>query len=80
MAERVEYFGERPDFAAVIKLSGNAVIIGLSGVVADVLAIGDGAGLTPDETMKVFGMLNVPAMLSGRGTNMAAGNFTPTSS
>lgn len=78
MAERVEYFGERPDFAAVIKLSGNAVIIGLTGVVSDVLAIGDGAGLTPDETMKVFGLLNVPAMLSGRGRNMAAGNFTPT--
>jgi 3-hydroxyisobutyrate dehydrogenase-like beta-hydroxyacid dehydrogenase len=77
MAERVEYLGERPDFAAVIKISGNAVIIGLSGVVADVLAIGDGAGLTPDETMKVFGMLNVPAMLSGRARNMAAGNFAP---
>jgi 3-hydroxyisobutyrate dehydrogenase len=77
MAERVEYFGERPDFAAVIKLSGNAVIIGLSGVVADVLAIGDGADLTPDETMKVFELLNVSAMLAGRGRNMAAGNFTP---
>ena len=77
MAERVEYFGERPDFAAVIKLSGNAVIIGLSGIVADVLAIGDGAGFTPDETMKVFGLLNVPAMLAGRGRHMAAGNFTP---
>lgn len=77
MAERVEYFGERPDFAAVIKLSGNAVIIGLSGVVADVLAIGDGAALTPDETMKVFALLNVGAMLAGRGRNMAAGNFTP---
>lgn len=77
MAERVEYLGERADFAAVIKLSGNAVIIGLAGVVADVLSIGDGAGLTPDETMKVFGMLNIPAMLSVRGKNMAAGNFTP---
>jgi 3-hydroxyisobutyrate dehydrogenase-like beta-hydroxyacid dehydrogenase len=77
MAERVEYLSERPDFAAVIKLSGNAVIIGLSGVVADVLAIGDGAGLTADDTMKVFGMLNVPAMLSGRGKNMAAGKFAP---
>jgi 3-hydroxyisobutyrate dehydrogenase-like beta-hydroxyacid dehydrogenase len=77
MAERVEYLGERPDLAAVIKLSGNAVIIGLSGVVADVLAIGDGAGLAPDETMQVFGLLNVPAMLAGRGRNMAAGNFAP---
>ncbi len=27
--------------------------------------------------MKVFGLLNVSAMLAGRGRNMAAGNFTP---
>lgn len=77
MAERVDYLGEQPDLAAVIKICGNAVIIGLSGVVSDVLAIGDGAGLTADETMKVFGLLNIPAMLSGRGRNMAAGNFAP---
>jgi 3-hydroxyisobutyrate dehydrogenase len=27
--------------------------------------------------MKVFDLLNVPAMLAGRGRAMAAGNFTP---
>jgi 3-hydroxyisobutyrate dehydrogenase-like beta-hydroxyacid dehydrogenase len=77
MAQRVEYFGERPDLAAVYKLCGNAVIIGLSGVVADVLAVAGGAGVSPDDTMKVFDLLNVPAMLAGRGRAMAAGNFTP---
>lgn len=75
MAERVEYFGERPDLAAVYKLCGNAVIIGLSGVVSDVLSIGDGAQLAPDDTMKIFGLLNIPGMLAFRGKNMAAGNF-----
>jgi 3-hydroxyisobutyrate dehydrogenase-like beta-hydroxyacid dehydrogenase len=77
MAERLEYLGERPDLAAVMKLCGNAVIIGLTGVVSDVLAIGDGASLTPDETMKIFGMLNIPGMLAGRGRSMAAGDFAP---
>lgn len=77
MAERVEYLGERPDLAAVTKLCGNAVIIGLTGVVSDVLAVGDGAALTPNETMKVFGMLNIPGMLAGRGRNMAARDFAP---
>ena len=52
MAQRVEYFGERPDLAAVYKLCGNAVIIGLSGVVADVLAVSGGADVSPDDTMK----------------------------
>jgi 3-hydroxyisobutyrate dehydrogenase-like beta-hydroxyacid dehydrogenase len=77
MAEHLEYLGERPDLAAVLKLCGNAVIIGLTGVVSDVLAIGDGASLTPDETMKIFGMLNIPGMLAGRGRNMAVGDFAP---
>jgi 3-hydroxyisobutyrate dehydrogenase-like beta-hydroxyacid dehydrogenase len=77
MAQRVEYFGERPDLAAVYKLCGNAVIIGLSGVVADVLAVSGNAGVSPDDTMKIFELLNVPAMLAGRGKAMAAGNFTP---
>jgi 3-hydroxyisobutyrate dehydrogenase-like beta-hydroxyacid dehydrogenase len=77
MAERVEYFGERPDLAAVYKLCGNAVIIGLGGVVADVLAIGDGAGLSGEETMKTFGLINVPAMIAGRGKSMASRHYTP---
>lgn len=77
MAEKVEYVGERPDAAAVFKLCGNAVIIGLSGVVSDVLSIGDGAGFSADETMKTFGMLNIPGMLAFRGKNMAAGDFSP---
>ena len=43
MAERVEYFGERPDLAAVYKLCGNGFIIGIAGVVADALAVAAGA-------------------------------------
>jgi len=77
MAERVEYFGERPDLAAVYKICGNAVIIGVSSVVADVLAIGSSSELAPDDTMKIFGMLNVPAMLAGRGRAMANRNHAP---
>ena len=77
MAERVEYFGERPDLAAVHKLDGNAVIIGLSAIVADVLAVSGGANVAPAEAMKVFELLNTGAMLAGRGKNMASGNYAP---
>lgn len=77
MAERTEYFGDRADLAAVYKLCGNAVILALSGVVSDVLAIGDGAGLTGEDTMKTFGLINVPGMISGRGKAIAGGKFTP---
>src|SRR5215208_2928532 len=43
MAQRVDYLGERPDLAAVYKLCGNAFIIGISAVVADVFAIAGAA-------------------------------------
>ena len=39
MAARVEYFGERPDLAAVFKLCGNAFIVGINALVADVFKI-----------------------------------------
>lgn len=77
MAERVEYFGERPDLAAVYKICGNAVIIGVASVVADVLAIGSSSELAPDDTMQIFGLLNVSAILAGRGRAMAGGNYAP---
>lgn len=77
MAERVEYFGERADLAAVYKICGNAVIIGLSGIVADVLAVAGGAGVPAPDTMKVFDLLNIPAMIAGRARNMAAQKFAP---
>jgi 3-hydroxyisobutyrate dehydrogenase-like beta-hydroxyacid dehydrogenase len=47
MATRLEYFGERPDLAAVFKLCGNAFIVGLSGLVSDVFAVAAGANVAP---------------------------------
>jgi 3-hydroxyisobutyrate dehydrogenase len=76
-AARVEYLGERPDLAAVWKLCGNAVIIGLAAVVADVLTIARGAGVPGPEAMRVTALLDIPGMLEGRGRNMSAANFTP---
>jgi 3-hydroxyisobutyrate dehydrogenase len=39
-AKRVEYFGERPDLAAVYKLIGNGMLLSITGVVSDAFAIG----------------------------------------
>ncbi|MSR02259.1 MAG: NAD(P)-dependent oxidoreductase [Gemmatimonadetes bacterium] len=76
-AARVEYLGERPDLAAVQKLCGNAFLLGVAALVADVFAIGRGAGLDPLDTLKPLEILNLAAVVAGRGKNMAAGNFTP---
>lgn len=77
MAERVEYFGERPDLAAVNKLCGNAFIIGMAALVADVFAVAAGAHVTPAEALNVVGFFNPAAIITGRGKSMAAANYTP---
>ena len=77
MAQRVEYLGERPDLAAVMKLCGNAVIVGISALVADVYSIGAGAGVEPADALRALELLNPAAMIAGRGRNMAAGDWTP---
>lgn len=77
MATRVEYLGDRPDLAAVYKLCGNAIIIGLSGIVADVFAVANGSGVTPDDALKLLDSFNPTAIITGRGRNMAKKNFAP---
>jgi 3-hydroxyisobutyrate dehydrogenase len=76
MAERVEFLGERPDLAAVYKLCGNAFIIGISAVVADVLAIAGAADVQPTDALKVVQLFDPGAIITGRGTKIASGDFT----
>jgi 3-hydroxyisobutyrate dehydrogenase len=77
MATRVEFVGERPDLAAVYKLCGNAFIIGISALVADVFAIAGGAAVPPAQAMRVVELFDPAAVIAGRGKSMAAGDFTP---
>lgn len=76
-AARVEYFGERPDLAAIYKLCGNAFILGIGALVSDVFAIGRGAGVPLLDTLKPLDFLNLAAVVGGRGKSMALGDFTP---
>jgi 3-hydroxyisobutyrate dehydrogenase-like beta-hydroxyacid dehydrogenase len=77
MAPRVAYLGERADAAATYKLCGNALIVGLSALVADVFSVAAGAGIAPDDALGVLDFLDLRGMIAGRGRNMAAGNFAP---
>lgn len=77
MASRLEYFGERPDLAAVYKLCGNTFIIGITALVADVFAVAGGAKVAPEDALRVLELFNASAVISGRGRSMAAGDFTP---
>ena len=64
--------------AAAEKLFGNAMIIGVSAVLADVLTIAKASNVPAEEAIKLLGLLDLNAMVTGRGANMAKGNFTPT--
>jgi 3-hydroxyisobutyrate dehydrogenase len=76
-AAKVEYFGERPDAAAVFKLCGNAYLVGTGAVIADVLTIATSAGIGAADVMKLFDFFNPATIVTGRGKSMAAGDFTP---
>ncbi len=77
MTGRLEYMGERADLAAVNKLFGNAMIIGLSATLADVLTIAQASSVDAMDAIKLLGMLDLNLMVGGRGANMAKGDFTP---
>jgi 3-hydroxyisobutyrate dehydrogenase-like beta-hydroxyacid dehydrogenase len=78
MTGRLEYLGERPDLAAINKLFGNAMIIGIAAVMADILTMAQASGVAAEDAIKVLGLLDLNAMVAGRGMNMAKGNFAAT--
>jgi 3-hydroxyisobutyrate dehydrogenase len=76
MTGRLEYLGERADLAAVNKLFGNAMIICVSAAMADILTIAQAGSVPAEAAIKLLGLLDLNAMVAGRGMNMAKGSFT----
>lgn len=78
MTGRLEYLGERGDLAAVNKLFGNALIIGLGGTLADVVTMASAASVDAADAVKLIGMLDLNAMAARIATGMAQRDYTPT--
>ena len=78
MTGRLEYMGERSDLAAINKLFGNALIIGMAGVIADVITMAGASKVSAEDAVKLFGMLDLNMMAGVVGSAMAKRNFTPT--
>ena len=75
MTGKLQYVGERSDLAAAMKLQGNAMIIGLAAVMADVLTLAQASHIPGEDAIGLLGLLDLNAMVKGRGMNMAQGNF-----
>jgi 3-hydroxyisobutyrate dehydrogenase-like beta-hydroxyacid dehydrogenase len=75
MTGRLEYMGERADLAAVNKLFGNAMIIGATAVLSDVFTMAQASQVSAEDALKLLEFLDLNAIASGRGANMAKGNF-----
>lgn len=75
MTTRLEFMGERSDLAAVNKLFGNAMIIGVSAAMADILTLAQASGVDPQDAVKLLGLLDLNGMVAGRGVNMAKANW-----
>ncbi len=76
-AARVVYYGERPDLAAVIKLIGNAYLIGTGAVMADFMTIARSANVSAEQAMSLFDFFDPANIVQTRGVSMAKGDFTP---
>lgn len=77
MTGRLAYMGERTDVAAVNKLFGNAMIIGVTAVMADVLTMAQASDVSAEDAIKLLGFIDLNAIVAGRGVNMAKGNYNP---
>lgn len=76
-ADRVEYLGEDGGRAAIYKLAGNAYVVGIAALVADVFAVAAGGGIAPQEILALFDWFDASRVVRGRGALMAQGDFTP---
>lgn len=75
MTGHLWHVGERPDLAAVIKLCGNATILSLVGVLADVFHLADQCHVDRDTVLKLFDQVNTQGVVFTRGVRMVEADY-----
>jgi 3-hydroxyisobutyrate dehydrogenase len=79
MTGKVVWLGEGVDRAAAFKLFGNLTLIGLAGVLGDVVRLAQACGVQPAEAMGLFSNFNPGQMLPARAAKIASGPYEPPS-
>lgn len=76
MTGDVWYLGERPDLAACYKLFGNAMLLGIAGLLGDVYTMARANKIDPLAAHELFSKLDVGMAVKVRGLKMAKGDYT----
>ena len=79
MTGRVVNLGPKPGVAASFKLFGNLTLIGMMGVVADLVRLADAVGVAPADAVGLFKEFNPGQMLPARAAKVASGPYDPPS-
>jgi 3-hydroxyisobutyrate dehydrogenase-like beta-hydroxyacid dehydrogenase len=79
MTGKLLYAGERADLPAVWKLAGNSVFFAMAAAMADVLAIGAGAGVDAAQMLSLFDTFKPGAALPFLGQRVAKAGSGPAS-
>jgi len=75
MTGELWHVGERADLAAVYKLFGNASVLSVIGVVADVMRLADATGVARSAVLEMLARTNLNAAVVTRGPLMVSGEF-----
>ena len=79
MTGRVVNLGPKPGTAAAFKLFGNLTLIGMMGVVGDVVRLAHAAGIAPADAVGLFQQFNPGEFLASRAAKVASGPYEPPS-
>jgi 3-hydroxyisobutyrate dehydrogenase-like beta-hydroxyacid dehydrogenase len=79
MTGKAAWVGERPDLAAIHKLSGNGLLLSLCGVLGDLLAMGAAAGVDSSTMLSLFELWKPGAAIPLFGQRVAAAGDGPAS-
>jgi 3-hydroxyisobutyrate dehydrogenase len=79
MTSKIIQLGVRPEMAAAYKLFGNLILIGIQGVIGDVLRLAHAVGIQPTEAVSLFEQFNPGEGLPIRAAKIAGGIYEPAS-
>lgn len=79
MATKVIRLGDKPETAAAYKLFGNLMLIGIQGVIADVVRLAHAVKVQPADAVALFTQFNPGETLPVRAAKIAGGPYEPAS-